>query len=431
MNVLHINHVHYIRGGAETFYFKTAELLEKHGHKSVFFSMHHPKNMPCETSEFFMPYVDLNIKHNIIGQLKIVGRILYSFEARRRLSKLLDKYPVDIAHLHNIYHSISPSILHELKKRRIPVVLTIHDPKLVCGSHNMYVYVNDNNSKVCKLCESCSGRKYYMSIVKRCVKESLAKSILVAMEMYLHHKVMDIYNLVDVFISPSLFFKDKFRKMGFEKEMIHLPYFIDIQELLEIKSKVDGDRQRQKELSVICFGRLSLEKGLFTLLKAAKRMLHEGRRMQVKIAGDGPIREQLHKNVETENIKNIKFLGYMSHDNLYQEVKNNIAAVVPSEWYDNYPMSIIETFAIGVPVIGARIGGIPEMVRDYETGLTFEPWNADDLYSKLKYLEEHPDEAVAWGKKGKKFVEQELNAEKHYQRLMEIYAKAIRKTIKE
>lgn len=427
MKVLHINNIHYVRGGAETFYFKTAELLEKHGHQSVFFSMRHPDNLPCETESYFMPYVDLNAAHSVMSQLRTAGRILYSLEARRRLSLLLDKHEVDIAHLHNIYHNISPSILHELKKRNIPVVLTIHDPKLACGSHNMYTYENENDHQVCRICEACKGRKYYKPVIKKCVKGSFGKSALIVLEMYLHHILLDIFSNVDVFISPSCFFIKKFNEMGFKKEMTHLPYFIDTERVQELKKNVDGVDEG-KSSSVIFFGRLSLEKGLFTLLKAAKRMSDEKRKMVIKIAGDGPIRGQLEEKVKKEEIKNIRFLGYMNHADLYREVKKCMAAVLPSEWYDNYPMSIIETFAIGIPLIASRIGGIPEMVKDYETGLTFEPWNADDLYLKLKYLEEHPDEAVAWGEKGKKFVEQELNAEKHYQQLMEIYKRTVQKS---
>jgi len=139
-----------MRGGSEAVYFRTADILKSHGHESLFFSMHHPENIPCKTSNYFMPYVDLVNNNGLMGQVKNADRILYSLEARKRLSQLLDKYPIDIAHLHNIYHHISPSILHELRKRKIPIVMTLHDYKMVCASYSMLAQE--------KPCEACCER---------------------------------------------------------------------------------------------------------------------------------------------------------------------------------------------------------------------------------------------------------------------------------
>ncbi len=417
MNILHIHNFHFFRGGSATSYFKTAELLDAHGHSSLFFSMQHPKNLPCETSEFFMPYLDLNAQHSIVSQVKIAGRILYSFEARKRLSMLLDRYPVDIAHLQNIYHNFSPSILHELKKRKIPVVMTVNDPKLVCASHNWHVRG--------ELCDACTGGRYHMAIVKRCIKDSLAKSILSTMEMYLHHKVLDIYDNVDVFIYPSLFFKNKFEEMGFKKEGVHLSYPLDTQEL----RKFDDLNVNVEKDSILFVGRLLADKGLSTLLEAVKLLSHEKNKIEIRIAGDGPLREELHEKVESEKINNVRFLGYMKHESLFQEIKNNIAVVLPAECHENYPLSIMEAFALGKPVIGSRLGGIPELVKDSERGLTFEAMNPKDLCEKIKYVRDNPDKAVEWGRNARMFVEQELNAEKHYNKLMEIYKQAIQKNL--
>src|SRR3972149_8223745 len=293
MNILHINKFHYLRGGSEMVYFGTANLLELHGHKSLYFSMHHPENLPCETRNYFMPYVDLVSNNGMISQLKTAGRILYSFDAKKRLSNLLNKYQVDVAHLHNIHHQISPSILHELKKRKIPVVMTLHDYKMVCASYSML-----SNSKPC---EACSGGKYFNAFKNRCVKESMSKSVLAAFEMYLHHKVLDIYDNVNVFISPSLFLKNKLEEMGFKKEIIHLPYFIDIKKFESIKNEND----KADENSVVYSGRLSSEKGLRTLLKAIKQI--EGD-VKLKIIGDGLIRKELVEWVKRESIGNVNFL---------------------------------------------------------------------------------------------------------------------------
>lgn len=406
MNILHINKFHYLRGGSESAYFGTAKILELHGHKSFFFSMHHPDNVPCETSNYFMPYVDLNTSCNGIGsQLKSAGRILYSLEAKKRLSQLLDKYPVDIAHLHNIHHQLSPSILHTLKKKKIRVVMTLHDYKMVCASYSMMV--NE------KTCEACSGGKYTGIIRNKCVKGSLAKSCLAMLEMYVHHKLFDIYNNVDVFISPSLFLKHKLEEMGFRKEIRHLSNFIDPE-----KFKRVGPEENSSKDSVVYFGRLANGKGLWTLLEAAKNLEGE---IEVKIIGDGPLRNNLEESVKREGMKNVRFLGYQKGDELYREIKKSKAVIISSMWYENNPISVLEAFALGKPVIGARIGGIPELVKEKDTGLLFEPGNSIDLREKIEMLLSDNALCSKMGSNARMFVENELNPEKHYQSLLQTY----------
>lgn len=406
MNILHINKFHYLRGGSESVYFGTAKILESHGHTSSFFSMHHPDNVPCETGNYFMPYVDLNTDSNgVASQLKSAGRILYSSEAKRRLSRLLEEYPADIAHLHNIHHQISPSILHTLKKKNIPVVMTLHDYKMVCASYSMMV-----NGKPC---EACSGGKYLEIIRNKCVKGSLAKSCLAALEMYVHHRLFDMYNNVDIFISPSLFLKHKLEAMGFRKKIVHLPNFIDTERFKRVNNEENG-----KENSVAYFGRLTNEKGLWTLLKAAKNI---GDKLEIKIIGDGPLRNGLEETVKKEGMKNVRFLGYQKGDTLYREIKRSKAVVLPSEWYENNPISVLEAFALGKPVIGARIGGIPELVKDGETGFTFESGNINDLSQKISTLQNNDLFLPTIGGNARKFVTDEFNPERYYQGLMEIY----------
>ncbi len=405
LNILHINKFHYIKGGAERYYFNTSRLLESNGHKSIFFSMHHPENLPCETSDYFLPYVDLSSSGNgIFGRVRAAGRIVYSMEAKRRLSKLLDRYTVDVAHLHNIHHQISPSILHELNRRKIPVVMTLHDYKMSCGSYSM---ISGGGQ-----CEACRGRKYSQIAIKRCVKGSLIKSVLLTVEMYLHHKILDIYDNVGIFISPSVFLMNKLKEMGFNKEIVHLPYFVSLENFDKTGDNVNN--------SVVFFGRLSAEKGLFTLLNAAKNLKAQGD-VFVNIIGDGPIKTQLEEKVNREHIDNVKFFGHMKGRKLYDEVRKNRAVVITSEWNENYPVSVLEAFALGKPVVGSRIGGIPELVKDGETGFTYEPGNSDDLSEKIKLLLSVNVSCVDMGYNASQFAVTKLNPTKHYQELMAIY----------
>lgn len=415
MKILLVNKYHYYRAGPETVYLKTAELLKNYGHDVVFFSMHHPENLPCETKEYFVPFVDLTAHHSLFDKIKIAGRILYSFKAKRNLSRLLDRYQIDVAHLHDICYHISPSILHALKKRRIPIIMTLHDLKMVCTAYYMFV---DG-----EICEDCCAGRYYNAVIKRCVKGSLLKSAIAMSEMYLHHAILDIYNIVDIFITPSAFLKKKLSDMGFEKKVVHLPNFFDIE---WVKTAYKESKDVKMNNSFAYVGRLSPEKGLHTILDAAKFLQLKGKDVYIKIIGEGPLREELNKRIRSEHIANVNFLGHLKHEELYCEVKRSLAVILPSECYENCPLSVIEAFAIGKPVIGSRLGGIPELVKDNERGITFEPRNPKDLCSRMEFFMNNPDMVEMMGNKAKDFVIKKLNPQEYYNGLVEIYQKAIK-----
>lgn len=311
----------------------------------------------------------------------------------------------DIVHLNNFAHQISPSILHVFKKYKIPVVMTMRDYKLICPTYTMVL--ND------KPCERCRNGRYYQCSINKCTKNSLLKSLLNTMEMYLHHNIMHIYDLIDVYISPSKFLKSKCEEMGFKGKIVYLPNFVRVEDF--------NPQYNWLESSIVYFGRLSEEKGLFTLIEAVKDI--QG--ITLKIIGEGPLRERLELEVRNSGIRNIEFLGYKGGKELKEEIRKAMFVVYPSEWYENNPRSIIEGFALGKPALGARIGGIPELVKDNETGVTFESGNGEDLKAKIEYLRKNPNKIVEMGKTARVFVEQELNDEKHYEKLMEIYQKTL------
>lgn len=410
MNILHINKFHYPKGGSETVYFGTAQLLEKYGHGSLYFSMEHPENVPCGQSRYFMPHVDLNAQHGLLSQLRTAGRVLYSFEAKKRLGDLLSEQPVDLAHLHNIHHQLSPSILDALKARKIPVVMTLHDYKMACASYSLLA---DG-----EVCEACAGGRYLNVLKKKCVKGSAAKSALAMAEMYLHHRVLDIYDKVDVFIAPSRFLKEKLRTMGFGKKIAHLPNFVDALRFASYAGTAGpGNR------AIVYFGRLSHEKGVATLLEAWQLAGRKGH--VLRIIGDGPMRDELRKLVQEEALTDVEFAGYLSGDALFAEVGGSAGVVIPSECYENNPISVIEAFALGKPVIASRIGGIPELVREGETGFLFEAANAADLAAQISRCLEDLSSSERLGAQARTWVREELSPERHYERLMEIYREAM------
>jgi glycosyltransferase involved in cell wall biosynthesis len=243
MKILLVNKFFFLKGGAEVSFFNTAELLEKMGHEVIFFSMKHPRNLPSEYEKYFISNIDYE-SNGFKSRLNAALRLLYSFEAKKKIEKLIKEQKPDIAHLHNIHHQISPSILTSLKKFKIPTVFTLHDYKMVCPS---YLMMHDG-----KPCMACAGGKYYRCFLKKCNKGSRIKSLLSAIEMYLHHKILHIYESADIFSSPSMFLKHKLEEMGFIGNIVYLPCFIKSGENTPV---YNGD-----EKSIIYFGRLSVKK---------------------------------------------------------------------------------------------------------------------------------------------------------------------------
>jgi len=407
MKILLINKFLYPKGGDAISTLNTGKLLEKKGHQVFFWGMKHPKNPDFPYSEYFVDNIDYesqSIREKFSNSLKI----LYSFEAKRKIEKFINNVAKpDIVHLSNFAHQISPSILDIIKKYNISTVMTMRDYKLVCPSYTML--------SGGKPCEKCKGGRYYWCFINRCTKNSHLKSLVNVIEMYLHHKILNIYSQINIIIATSEFLKKTHIKMGLTNPIICLSNFVNIEDFTPECS--------WEEKSIVYFGRLSREKGLFTLLDAIKGIDD----IQLKIVGEGPIRKDLEQKVEKEGINNVVFAGYKSGENLKKEIKRSMFSIIPSECYETFGLTIIESYALGKPVIGSRIGGIPELVIDGVTGYTFEPGNAEDLRCKILTLCEKPEKIIQMGKNARNLAEENYNTEKHYKRLMEIYSIAMAK----
>jgi glycosyltransferase involved in cell wall biosynthesis len=404
MKILLVNKFFYLKGGAETSLFDTAQLLRAKGHRVLFFSMSHPQNFDSPFSRYFVSQVVFEGPATIRQKIKASLRILYSFEARRKLENLLKEERPDLIHLHNIHHQISPSILRTFKNHRLPVVMTLHDYKMVCPVYTLFTKG--------KICERCKDRRFYQCLLKKCNRGSRSKSLLNTIEMYLHHSLLHIYDLVDGYVSPSLFLKNKLREMGFKGAISYLPNFVDLPDYEP--SRTGGEN------SFVYFGRLSPEKGLFVLLQAAK-----GLACRLKILGEGPLRNLLEQQIQDHSLTNVLLLGYKSQEELRREIKDSVAVILPSEWYENNPRSVIEAFALGKPVVGARIGGIPELISDDQTGVLFEPGNSEDLRGRILDLMGDPEKVLRLGQKARAFAERHFRPDDYYQGLMQIYGQAL------
>jgi glycosyltransferase involved in cell wall biosynthesis len=388
--------------------FSLKELLESKGHKVIVFSMNHPQNFNSDYSKYFVSYInyDEEVKNiNISTGFEVLSRAVYSLEAKKKIELLIEDERPDIVHLQNIHHHITPSVLYPFKKHHIPIVWTLHDFVLICPntsflSHGM-------------ICERCRKRKYYWPPIVRCKKNSFAASTMAAIETSLH-RIMKVNDLVDKFIAPSEFLRDKLIDYGFKKDKVICMNNFNNIELY--------DKEDSPDDFYLYVGRISYEKGIKTLIDAAIRA-GIGR---LKIVGEGPLKEDMTLYVKSRNTNGrIDFLGHKSHPEVLQLVKKCRFLVLPSECYENFPYSVLEACANGKPVIASRIGGIPEIVKNWDTGLLFEPGSSEYLSLKIRYLMKHPEKAEEMGRNARIFVKKELNAERYYRRLMDVYESVI------
>lgn len=407
MKILMVNKFYYIKGGSETYYFALKQLLESKGHEVIDFSMQDEKNFESPYAEYFVSAVDYNGKMGLSQQIKAAANIIYSVEAKKKLEKLIQKTKPDVAHLHIFQHQLSPSILDVLKKYNIPVVYTAHDLKMLCLN-----YVMMTNGKVC---EKCKGGHYMNCLKQKCVKDSTLKSAINVVEGYLH-KWRKSYDVVDKIITPSKFYADKFVEFGVAKERVmHLPNFLG-RECPTVNQSEDSLQY------FLYFGRLSREKGIMTLIKAV-----EGTDMQLSIVGGGPCKEEIESYIAEHRLQNVKLLGFKSGQELIDVVGNARAVVLPSEWYENGPYSAIEALQLGRPIIGSKIGGIPELVDG--NGVTFNHGNVEELRKCLiEFPKPETEEYEKVSAKSKQIFEERYTAESHYEELFKVYEEVLLKS---
>jgi len=398
--LLSLNTYHYRRGGSDAVYFDHDNLFRHAGWETAMFAMHHPNNEPSQWSEYFADELEFGHAYSVWQKLHMAGKVIYSWEARNKLEKLLDKFKPDIAHAHCIYHHLSPSVLSLLHERGIPTVMTAHDLKLACPAYKM---LNQQG-----ICEKCKNGNLLHLVKNRCIHNSLSTSTLVAVESAVH-KSLGLYKKnLDRVVTPSSFFRDKLIEWGWRGDQItYIPNFIDCNRYTPKYEAGDY---------FLYFGRLAPEKGVDTLIEAA---IESG--VRLLIAGTGPYESEL-RGLIPENSTRIEFLGFCSGDKLWNLIRDARAIVLPSQWYENAPISILEAYASGKPVIGARIGGIPEMLKEGETGYLFESGNKTALTEKLEAIKNISDSQISeMGQVAREYVSSTFTTKRYLNDMLELY----------
>lgn len=390
MRILLANKFYYPRGGDCVCTINLEELLKKNGHEVALFAMQFSKNMSTPWSKFFPSEIKFKLG---MGMIEAITRPFGTSEVKKKFNLLLDDFCPDVVHVHNIHSQLSPVIIELAHKRGIKVVWTLHDYKLLCPRYDCL-----RNGET--VCEECYINKQKVLDYK-CMKDSRIASFLAYQEaMMWNQQRLEVST--DIFLSPSHFLAEKMIQGGFNKAKIKtLCNFIDI----EKTQKKDYNKE-----DYYCFiGRLSHEKGVATLVEVASQLPYK-----LKIIGGGPLIDELKAKVTGQNIE---FVGYKQWPEIKELLGHARFSVIPSEWYENNPLSVIEAQCLGTPVLGSRIGGIPELIEEGISGMLFEPKDKINLKQKIEAMFNHVFDYEVLAK----ISQQRYSADSYYTQLMKIY----------
>jgi glycosyltransferase involved in cell wall biosynthesis len=402
MKILFCNKYNFPFSGTEVYLFELMDLLRSQGHEVALFSMADPRGEPTAYDQHFVPHIDFkDATAGWIDRTKLGAHAIYSTDARDRLRKMVKEFEPDIAHVRNIYHHLSPSILWELKEQRIPVVYHLNDFKLICPVYNMVT-----NGRACG--QSCTGN-YWKMLSKGCYEGPVSSAVLLMTEAYVHHWIGTYGKCVTHFLTPSQFAKEQLTKNGFSAENITvLPHF---QNLPQAVPPVSANAP------ILYFGRLSPEKGVDHLLRAMKALPQ----IRLQVAGDGPQGAELEGLARTLGLENVEFTGHLNGKDLESRIAAARFTILPSLAYETLGKSILESYAWQRPVVASDLGSRRELVREGETGLLYPPGDVEQLSGAISYLAQRPRQVQEMGVAGRQLVETNHSPAIHYQELMQLY----------
>lgn len=403
MKVLQINSGHYRRGGADVVYLNTTDLLREKGHEVSCFSMKDEKNLPAKEENMFAENMDLR-NAGAWQKIKAAPSFIHNRDAAAKLNALLTAVKPDIAHIHLYLGKLSSSILPVLRRHRVPVVFTVHDYRFICPA---YLFLDGNN----QVCEKCKSGFYLNCTLKKCSEGNLLQSLLLSVDAYYRKYRINPIRYAEQFIFVSDFIRQKhieFNPAYQAKASLLYNFVPGLEKVNPVHTKGDY---------FLFYGRLSREKGVDTLIQAAKQA-----GIRLKLAGTGSLSEKYSSNPDSR----IEFLGHQTGAALWKLVSQASFVLVPSEWYENNPLTILEAYGLGKPVIGSRIGGIPEIVQDGQTGFLFEPGNTNELAERLRKANDMNDtDYQRMSMSARRFANRTFDPETHYQQLIKIYTETI------
>jgi glycosyltransferase involved in cell wall biosynthesis len=407
VRIILVNTRHFRGGGDSTYTFNLADLLRSKGHEVAFFAMQDPANLPDPNEDLFVSPIDfrrLNRQKSLSGGIRVLSRVLYSPEARRKFRLLLQRFQPDLIHLQNILGHISPSVLFEAKRQAVPVVWTLHDYRLICPNTHFII------DRTRTICQCCTPGTYYRAIGRRCKKDSAMASLMAAVEAYVL-RAMRLPCKVEAFLSPSAFLRGQMLERGFPADkVVHLPLFLSD----EVFSPAEG-----KGDYLLFMGRLEEIKGVVPLLQAC------GQVPEVKLILAGSVGESLAERLPALLPANAQYVGLKKPPELRALLAHAMAVVVPSLWYENQPFGMLEAFAASRPAIASDLGGMRELIEQSRAGVLVPPGDVDALAAAMRSMASDPQRARQMGSRGYQYAVAAHRREPHYERLMEIYGRAM------
>jgi glycosyltransferase involved in cell wall biosynthesis len=403
MRILYCNKYNFPFSGTEVYMFELMNLMQAQGHEVALFSMADPRGQPTPYDQHFVPYINFKSPpRGWMARAKLAAHAIYSTDARRRLRKVIAAFRPDVAHVRNIYHHLSPSILWELKAQGVPVLYHLNDFKLLCPTYNMVAKG--------RACERCRGGQFRHVLTEGCYAGPPGSALLLMAEAYFHRWLGTYRKCIDQFLTPSRFAREKLVQNGFSAEKIAvLPHFQ--------KLPAQAAPNAAPNAPILYFGRLSPEKGVADLLWAMKHLPQ----VQLQIAGDGPQRPELESLARELYLTNVKFVGHVGGKVLDYMIASSRFTVLPSRAYETLGKTILESYAWGRPVVASDLGSRRELVDQGETGLLYPAGNVEQLGKAILFLVERPELAIQMGVTARRFVQTQHAPEAHYRAMMRLY----------
>ena len=402
MRILYCNKYNFRFSGTEAYLFETMELMRASGHHVALFSMADPRGPATAYDQHFLPLKDFKQNRGLASRALLAMQAIYSTEARKKISKMIKDFRPEVAHVRNIYHHLSPSILWELKSQDVPVLYHVNDFKLICPSYNL---VSRGNA-----CERCKGGHFWNVIREGCYTGGAAAATVLAAEAYFHSWLGTYEKCVDMILAPSQFVKLKLVENGWPGENIQvLPHF----QSLPLNERIYPG----SSAPILYFGRLSPEKGVEDLLVAMLQLP----KIRLVIAGDGPQRSELETLARNLGLQNVGFAGHVSGLALERLIAESQFTIFPSRAYETLGKSILESYAQGRAVIASDLGSRREMVENGQTGLLYRVRDEDELVAAIAFLYDKTKVAKQMGHAGRELVREKYSQQRHLFVLGNIY----------
>lgn len=397
MKVLLINNCFWRRGGSEAVYFNTADLLMEAGHEVVFLGLEDPQNIKTGHKEYFVKRG--NALKNMIAYFS-------NKDAAKVVEEILVKEMPDIAHAHLLWGGMTASIIPVLHKHGVPLVHTAHDYRMVCPA---YTFRNGKG----EVCELCKGGKFWQCTKNRCSKGNMVQSLLMTLEMFYRNRKWHPAKELDGIIYVSKFAKDKHEEID--------PLFAMTKSIVLYNcTRRDTNEEKGRGDYYLYFGRLSYEKGIEMVIDAFKQLPGQ----TLKVVGKGPLEKELKE--KAAGYPQIDFLGFKQGKELQDLVRNASFVIVPSQWYENNPMAIVESYSLGTPVIGSDLGGIPEIIKEGATGFVFKHESMESLLHAIYSANEISKQAYfQMTKMAQNFFEKNFSDKEYANKLLKFYGEVI------